>query len=211
MIDLKDSNNFLIETIKRKNFLTDPGVDRAFRQIPRELFVTESSKNEAYQDRPLPTKEGQTISQPSVVARMTELLQVKGDQKILEIGSGSGWQSAILAYLVGDNGRIYTMDYSEHLVTMAKENHKRASITNAEVICGNGTKGLPEKAPFDRIIVTAACETIGNHIFEQLSLDGFLLAPMGGSIQSLKLYRKTSNGVVLEESEYGYVFTPLVD
>lgn len=98
---LKDSNDSLIKTMKRKGFLTQQRVERAFHMIPREAFVAKSLKSEAYQDRPLPTKNGQTISQPSVVVRMSEMLKVKEDQKILEIGSGSGWQSAILAFLVG--------------------------------------------------------------------------------------------------------------
>jgi protein-L-isoaspartate(D-aspartate) O-methyltransferase len=143
----------------------------------------------AYENIPIPLMKSQTISQPSVVARMTEWLNVKRGQRILEVGSGSGWQSAILAFLVGD-GKVFSIDRHSELVKFAKDNLKKLGIHNVKVILGDGSLGFSKESPFDRIIVTAACKKVPLPLLEQLSPDGLLIAPVGEYVQSLILLKK---------------------
>ena len=137
----------------------------------------------------------QTISQPGVVSQMTEWLDVKYGQKILEIGSDSGWQSAILSYLVG-LGTVYSIERHPELVQFAQENLKKLRINNTHILLGDGTLGYPKSSPYDRIIITAACTEIPPPLFDQLSENGFIIAPVGDSSQSLILLQKTSKGIV---------------
>lgn len=198
----------LIKKMKQDGFLSSDKVEQVMRKTPRHLFVPENLQVEAYADGPLPTKDNQTISQPSVVARMTELLQVEKGNKVLEVGSGSGWQSAILSFLVGDTGRVYTIDKSSELAEFARKNHKKAGIAGVQVIEGDGTAGLAEYAPFDRIIVTASCKEIPSPLLEQLSENnGLLIAPVK---ESLVLIKKTPEGIREIKREFGYIFAPLV-
>lgn len=199
----------LIETMKNTGFLTKNKVEYAIRKSPRHNFVPESMKNQAYENRPIPIIEKQTISQPSVVSRMTEWLDLKEGQKVLEIGSGSGWQSAILSNLVGD-GTIFTVERHIKLANLAKKNLEKLEIKNVKIIHGDGNLGLAEESPFDRIIVTAACKKIPEKLLQQLSMDGLLIAPVGEGIQSLVLLRKTPKGIVEIKNQKGYVFVPLV-
>jgi protein-L-isoaspartate(D-aspartate) O-methyltransferase len=199
----------LIETMKNTGFLTKKKVESAIRKSPRHNFVPESMKNQAYENRPIPIIEKQTISQPSVVSRMTEWLDLKEGQKVLEIGSGSGWQSAILSNLVGD-GTIFTVERHIKLANLAKKNLEKLEIKNVKIIHGDGNLGLAEESPFDRIIVTAACKKIPEKLLQQLSMDGLLIAPVGEGIQSLVLLRKTPKGIVEIKNQKGYVFVPLV-
>lgn len=199
----------LVIHMKNTGFLNDKRVESAIKSIPRHNFIPKSLLDRAYENGPLPIMNGQTISQPSVVARMTEWLDVKEGQKILEIGSGSGWQSAILSKLVG-TGKIFTIERHENLANFARENLKRSDVKNVQVIHDDGRLGLPDEAPFDRIIITAACKEIPKILFEQLALNGLLLAPVGENIQSLKLLKKTTKGIVEIKNQEGYVFVPLV-
>ena len=201
--------NALIDTMKNTGFLTDNRVESAIQKVPRHNFVPESLKNQAYENSPLPIIEKQTISQPSVVSRMTEWLDLKEGQKVLEIGSGSGWQSAILANIVG-NGKIFTVERHAKLASFAKKNLEKLGIKNVTIIHGDGNLGLPEESPFDRIMITAACKKIPDALLHQLSLDGLLIAPVGDDIQSLILLKKTSKGFVEIKNQKGYVFVPLL-
>jgi len=211
-MDLDDANKKRIENLikimKIKGFLTDGKVEEVIRKIPRHLFVPSDVIKYAYEDESLPTQDGQTISQPSVVARMTEWLDVKKGDKVLEIGCGSGWQSAILSLLVGD-GKVFSIEMSSFLVEFAKKNLAKAGIKNVEIIQGDGSLGLPEKSPFDRIIVTAACPEFPKPLVEQLSIDGLLVAPVGEFMQSMVLLKKTKERIVELKRELGYVFVPL--
>jgi protein-L-isoaspartate(D-aspartate) O-methyltransferase len=199
----------LIDTMKNSGFLTDSKVESAIRKAPRHNFVPESLKDQAYENTPIPIIEKQTISQPSVVSRMTEWLDLKEGQKVLEIGSGSGWQSAILANIVG-NGKIFTVERHAKLASFAKKNLEKLGIKNVTIIHGDGSLGLPEKSPFDRIMITAACKKVPDILLHQLALDGLLIAPVGGDIQSLILLRKTIEGFVEIKNQKGYVFVPLL-
>ncbi len=199
----------LIEMMKNTGFLTDAKVESAIRQIPRHNFIPESLKHRAYENSPLSLMKKQTISQPSVVSRMTEWLDLKEGQKVLEIGSGSGWQSAILAKIV-DSGKIFTVERHAKLASFAKKNLEKLGIKNVKIIHGDGSLGIPEESPFDRIIITAACKKVPDALLDQLALDGLLIAPVGEDIQSLILLKKTPKGIVEIKNQKGYVFVPLL-
>lgn len=199
----------LIAIMKKSGFLNDNKVELAIRKIPRHEFVPISVKEDAYEDIPLSIMKNQTISQPSVVSRMTEWLDIKEGQKILEIGSGSGWQSAILSYLVG-HGKVYSVERHLELVEFAKKNLDKLGISNVKVILGDGSLGLVKESPFDRIIITAACKKVPEPLLDQLSEDGLLIAPVGEFQQSLVVLKKTSKGIVEIKNQPGYVFVPLL-
>jgi len=201
--------NDLICHLRNSRFLTDDRVETAFRNIPRHVFVPESELDCAYYNEPLPIMKNQTISQPGVVSRMTEWLDVKNGQNILEIGTGSGWQSAILSYLT-DQGTVYSIERHPELVKFAQDNLKKLKIKNVHVILGDGSLGYPKAAPYDRIIVTAACTEIPLPLLEQLNENGLLLAPVGDESQSLILLQKTAKGIVEIKNQSSYVFVPLL-
>ncbi len=201
--------NDLIIYLKNSKFLTDEKVESALQNIPRHEFVPESELEYAYDNEPLPIMKNQTISQPGVVTRMTEWLDIKNGQNILEIGTGSGWQSAILSYLVG-SGTIYSIERHPELVKFAQENLKKLKIDNVHVILGDGTLGYSQASPYDRIIITAACTEIPLPLLDQLSENGLIIAPVGGASQSLVLLQKTSKGIVEIKNQSKYVFVPLV-
>jgi len=201
--------NNLIKTVKDSGFLNDDNVESAFRNIPRHEFVPTSELDRAYYNEPLAIMKDQTISQPGVVSRMTEWLDVKEGQTILEIGTGSGWQTAILSYLVG-NGTVYSIERHPELVNFARENLGKLGIENAHVILDDGSMGYQEKSPFDRIIITAACSEIPLPLLEQLDENGLIIAPVGDSSQSLVLLKKTSRGIIEIKNQPNYIFVPLL-
>lgn len=201
--------NDLINFLKHSRFLNDEKIESAFRNIPRHEFASSSELDFAYYNEPLPIMNGQTISQPGVVSRMTEWLDVRDGQQILEIGTGSGWQTAILSYLVG-KGSVYSIEIHPELVKFARENLEKLGIDNAHVILDDGSIGYPKAAPYDRIIITAACTEIPLPLLEQLSDDGLIIAPVGGLFQSLVLLKKTSKGIVELKNQSNYVFVPLL-
>lgn len=200
--------NDLIIHLKNSKFLTDTRVESALRNIPRHKFVPESELDYAYNNEPLPLMKNQTISQPGVVTRMTEWLDVREGQKILEIGTGSGWQSAILSYLVG-KGDVYSVERHPELAKFAQENLKKLNIDNVHVVLGDGSVGYPDESPYDRIIITAACTEIPLPLIDQLDEGGLILAPVGDSSQSLVLLQKTSKGMIEIKNQSKYVFVPL--
>ena len=200
--------NDLINYLKNSRFLNDKKVEDAFRNIPRHEFVPSSELDYAYNNEPLQIMKNQTISQPGVVSRMTEWLDVRKGQKILEIGTGSGWQTAILSYLVGE-GTVYSVERHTQLVKFAQENLKKFDIDNVHVILGDGSIGYAKESPYDKIIITAACTEIPLPLIEQLKEGGLIIAPVGDSSQSLVLLQKTINGIVEIKNESHYVFVPL--
>ena len=199
----------LIKTIKDYGFLSNEKVESAFRTIPRHEFVVPSELARAYYNEPLSIMNNQTISQPGVVSRMTEWLDIKDGQKILEIGTGSGWQTAILSYMVG-NGTVYSIERLSELVNFAKENLEKLEIDNVHVILGDGSMGYPEESPYDKIIITAACTEIPLPLLEQLDENGLIIAPVGDLSQSMILLKKTSGKIVEIKNESNYVFVPLL-
>lgn len=201
--------NNLINNLKDSGFLNDDNVESALRNIPRHEFVPSLELNNAYYNEPLAIMKGQTISQPGVVSRMTEWLDIKDGQKILEIGTGSGWQTGILSYMVG-NGTVYSVERHPELVEFARKNLKKFEIVNAHVILDDGSMGFQEQSPYDRIIITAACSEIPLPLLEQLNENGLIIAPVGGMPQSLVLLKKTSKGIVEIKNQPNYVFVPLI-
>ena len=201
--------NDLINFLRDSKFLNDENVESAFRNIPRHEFVPISELDRAYHNEPLSIMKNQTISQPGVVSRMTEWLDVKDGQKILEIGTGSAWQTAILSYLVG-TGSVYSIERHSELANFATKNLEKLGIDNVHVILGDGTLGYPDASPYDRIIITAACTEIPLPLLEQLDENGLILAPVGDSSQSLVLLKKTSEGIVEIKNQPNYIFVPLL-
>ncbi len=183
------------EQIMRRD-VRDPGVLGAMREVPRHLFVPEDIRDQAYLDEPLPIGDGQTISQPYIVARMTELLELSGDEKVLEIGTGSGYQAAILARLAGE---VYTIEIREALGRAAERRLRELGFANVHSRVGNGYRGWPEAAPFDGILVTAAPETIPQTLIDQLAVGGRMVVPVGSYIQDLILLTKTVDGVAQQK------------
>jgi len=164
----------------------------AMRKVPRHLFVPERYRGEAYADHPLPIGHGQTISQPYIVAYMTEALGLKGNEKVLEIGTGSGYQAAVLAEIVDS---VFTIEIIPELARSAEQRLKNLGYRNVFVRCGDGYKGWPEHAPFDAIIVTAAPDHIPQPLVNQLKVGGRMVIPVGSMFQELVLVVKRKEGI----------------
>jgi protein-L-isoaspartate(D-aspartate) O-methyltransferase len=183
----------------------DARVLEAMRRVPRHIFVPPAYRDEAYEDHPLPIGEGQTISQPYVVAVMTELLEPKPTDRVLEIGTGSGYQAAILAELVRE---VHTIEIIPELGERARKVLAESGFDNVFVSIGDGYRGLPAKAPFDGIIVTAAPTEVPKPLLDQLRIGGRLVIPVGSWDQELKVYTRTKDGFE-SRSVFGVRFVPM--
>lgn len=166
----------MVEFQVRVRGVRDERVLAAMRKVPRHLFVPKDLERAAYEDRPLPIGEGQTISQPYIVAVMTEQLELTSEDRVLEVGTGSGYQAALLAELAGT---VISIERLPDLADRAQENLARAGITTVRIVVGDGTEGYPPEAPYDAIIVTAASPTIPQPLVDQLAEGGRLIAPVG--------------------------------
>jgi protein-L-isoaspartate(D-aspartate) O-methyltransferase len=185
----------------------DARILAAMRAVPRHAFVPADQREYAYEDSPLPIGAGQTISQPYIVAYMTEALELGEKQTVLEIGTGSGYQTAVLACLVKF---VYSVERIPALASQARDNLAAAGVVNVEVICGDGSLGLAEHAPYDAILVTAGAPAVPQMLLDQLAQGGRLLAPVGGrSLQELELWRRTGDRIERREL-IQVVFVPLV-
>ncbi|VVB91782.1 Protein-L-isoaspartate O-methyltransferase [uncultured archaeon] len=179
----------------------------AMSRVPRHLFVPEGEWKHAYADYPLPIGWGQTISAPHMVAIMCDLLDIRDGMKVLEIGAGSGYHAAVMAVLAG-SGQVYAVEVIEGLAEFARENLKKAGITNVTVITGDGSLGLPEHALYDRINVACAAPDILDTLTDQLKSGGKLVIPVGRNFQELYLVTKTDG--LKKEAKGGVIFVPLV-
>jgi len=187
--------------------IRDEKVLAAFRKVPRHIFVPEEWRSSAYADYPLPIGQNQTISQPYMVALMTQLLELKGQEKVLEIGTGSGYQTAILAELAKE---VYSIERFAILAEKAKKTLQELGYSNIKIRIGDGTLGLPENAPFERIIVTAAGLNTPPPLLEQLKEEGIMVIPLGGAFsQELAVLYKKKDGLQVKKI-CGCVFVPLV-
>jgi len=187
--------------------VTDPRVLAAMRRVPRHLFLEQALRDQAYGDHPLPIGEGQTISQPFIVGKMTELLALTGREKVLEVGTGCGYQAAVLAELAA---RVCTIERLPRLAGRARETLEMLGYTNVWVRTANGTLGWPDEAPFDRILVAAGWPTVPPPLFEQLAEGGRLVMPVGdASSQVLEIVEKV-NGQRRVTRDSGCVFVKLV-
>jgi len=169
----------------------DPKVLEAMRTVPREKFVPQSVRKHAYEDGPLPIEDGQTISQPYIVALMTELLEVGPGNRVLEIGTGSGYQSAVLAAM---GVEVFTIEIRPLLCRTARERLERLGYSSVHVRCGDGYGGWPAEAPFDGIIVTAAPERVPDPLLDQLKVGGHMVIPVGAFYQELKVITRNGGG-----------------
>lgn len=207
-MNLEEKKRALIDYLVREGILKSKEIINAFKTVLREEFVLPEYREYAYIDEPLPILAGQTISQPTTVAIMTEALEPARGQKILEVGTGSGYQAAILSKIVGPKGKIYTIERIPELYKFAVKNLQ--SYKNVEVILGDGSKGYQAAAPYDRIIVTAAAPKIPKSLFDQLKEGGIMLIPIGfGLSQKMYKIRKIKNKMQKEDLGY-FVFVPLV-
>lgn len=185
--------------------IRDPRVLEAMRQVPRHEFVPEQQAPYAYEDSPLPIGLGQTISQPYIVGYMSEQLQLEPHMKVLEIGTGSGYQAAVLAELVDE---VYSIEIVPDLAQRSKETLDRLGYDNVHVRAGDGYRGWPEAAPFDRIIVTAAPPRIPQPLIDQLKVGGRMIVPVGDRYQQMTILTKTEKGVA-EQRTIDVVFVPM--
>jgi protein-L-isoaspartate(D-aspartate) O-methyltransferase len=194
-------------TLRRRG-ISDQAVLRAMDEVPREHFVEPNFIDDAYADRAMPIACGQTISQPYVVAYMTEQLQVQPNHRVLEVGTGSGYQAAVLSRLARE---VVTLERYRTLANTARTRLKTLGYDNVEVLLGDGLSGEPLRAPYDRIIVTAAAETIPPALIEQLAEGGIMILPLGrqGGAQELVKLVKTKDGVE-RETLIAVRFVPLL-
>jgi protein-L-isoaspartate(D-aspartate) O-methyltransferase len=201
-----DRMEFLL-TLRRRG-ITDNAVLRAMDEVPREMFIDDDTRPQAYQDHALPIACGQTISQPYVVAYMTELLELQSHHRVLEIGTGSGYQAAVLSRIAA---HVVSIERYRTLAEKARKTFDRIGYTNIDVILGDGFDGAPNLAPFDRIIVTAAAEAIPDPLVDQLADDGIMVLPLGprNGPQHIVRLRSTPDGIAREDL-IAVRFVPLV-
>jgi protein-L-isoaspartate(D-aspartate) O-methyltransferase len=203
--DFKTMREKMVETQIKARGIKDPRVLSAMLKVPRHLFVPKDEQASAYADQPLPIGKGQTISQPYIVALMTELLELKGQEKVLEVGTGSGYQAAILGELAKE---VYTIEIVESLATAAKTLLLELGYQNISIRAGDGYLGWPEAAPFDAIIVTAAPDHIPQPLLDQLKEGGRMVLPVGTYSQTLKKITKRSGKIEVSDV-VPVVFVPM--
>jgi protein-L-isoaspartate(D-aspartate) O-methyltransferase len=205
-VDVVAMRERMVETQIRARDVQDAAVLRAMNRVPRHLFVPDDVRPFAYEDRPLPIGRGQTISQPYIVGYMTEALQLEPSHTVLEIGTGSGYQAAVLAEIVK---QVYSIEIVPDLADGARRALAQAGYRNVEVRAGNGYLGWPERAPFDRIIVTAAPPEIPQALVDQLAVGGVMVVPVGTSNQEIVVIEKTPDGVT-QKRTIEVRFVPMV-
>ena len=206
-MDFEALREFMVQTQLIPRGIHDKRVLNAMRKVPRHLFVDEPMQFKAYDDMALSIGENQTISQPYMVAIMTELLELKGDEKVLEIGTGSGYQAAILAELAQE---VFSVERISSLARRAEERLHAIGYNNIHIRVDDGTLGWPEESPFDRIIITAGAPKIPDPMTEQLSENGILLAPVGDRFSQQLVKMQKIKGTITEEFHTLCVFVPLI-
>jgi len=199
------SNNKLVEHLCFLGRLKTKRIIEAFEKIDRAGFILPEYKNEAYGDHSLSTGYGVTISQPSTVAFMLELLDLKPGQKVLDVGSGSGWTTALIAHIVGDKGEVFGVEIIDGLIKFGRENLKKHAFRHAKILKARRGLGLAKKALFDRILVSAAANKIPDELVEQLKVGGIMVIPINYSVFKIK---RGKDGYEKDEY-YGFNFVPL--
>ena len=201
----------LVEFLKGSGAIKSTAVEIAFLKVKRELFLGKWMEKDAYLATALPIGSGQTISQPTTIAVMLELLEAGKGMNVLEVGSGSGYVAALLSEIVESNGRVTGMELEEELIGQSKKNLNKQGCKNVEIVKGDGSLGSKEKAPFDRILVSAACPFVPKPLFDQLKEGGRIVAPVGDKFTQAMQTLKKKNGRPLKEQylESYFVFVPL--
>ncbi len=207
MLDFTNMMDKLIDKLVADGKLKTPVIIQAWRQIDRVDFVAEDQKLHAYEDRPLSIGFGQTISQPTTVAFMLELLDPRPGQKILDVGTGSAWQSALLGQIVGESGKVYGVERIETLRALGQSRLKRAGVKNVEINLAVNPVGWPAEAPYDRIICAAAASEAPRELLAQLKIKGKAVLPINNSIFYFE--RKTKDDFISREYP-GFMFVPLI-
>lgn len=206
--DAAHRRRIMVESQLIARGISDRRVLEAFLRVPRHLFVPKEYEDLAYQDSPLPIGSGQTISQPYIVALMLELLELRKEHRVLEIGTGSGYQTALLAELASE---VYSVERIPELLDEARERLRRFGYTNVFLFIGDGSRGLPEFAPYDRIIVSACAKRIYDAWIEELRDGGLIVLPLeDGRGQSLIRVRKNGEKLTME-NHGGCIFVPLIE
>lgn len=209
-MNLLEQNELLVKHLVSVDALKTPRIIEAFKKIPRHLFVRKDYLNHAYDDIPLPTYNGQTISQPYTVAIMTEALNPKPGEKILEIGAGSGYQAAIIGKCVGTKGKIITIELESDLVEISKKNIEKIKLKNVIIIHGDGKLGYSKEAPYDKCIITAACDEIPKSVIKQVKIGGRIVAPVNDFLgQKMLVVDKISETEFKKQDLGSFVFVPL--
>lgn len=200
----------LISRFEKQGILKTPQIIEALRTVDRYKFVAPDYEPDASLNEPLPIGYGQTISQPMTVGFMLELLQAGDSDKVLDVGAGSGWTAALLARLVGPNGKVYAMERIPQLKHFCESNLRAAGIEGVEVVLGDGSRGLPSAAPFDRIHVAAAAAEVPAALIKQLAIGGRLVVPVGQYVQEVILIEKVGQHDIREQRYPGFQFVPLI-
>lgn len=201
-----ESNTELINHLINKGVLYSKNISEAFEYVDRAYFVGDADVSDIYGDYPLGIGKGQTISQPTTVAIMLEMLDVQRGDKVLDIGSGSGWTTALLTYIVSEEGSVIGVERVDELVAFGRANLAKFGFKNAEIIHAKTQLGLPNET-FDRILVSAAAEEFPNELAQQLKVGGKLVIPIRSSIYEIT---KMRNGELKAVEHYGFSFVPLI-
>jgi len=198
----------MVEWLRNHYKIADERVLGVMNTVPRHLLVPEALKAQAYKDNALPIASGQTISQPFIVAKMSELLELKGDEKVLEIGTGSGYQTAVLAMLAR---KIFSVERMEGLARNAEANLRRLGVRNFSIKCSDGTEGWEVYAPYDAILVTAGSPGVPEPLIQQLKVGGRLVIPIGRDQKTQMLFRLTKTEQGITKENFGpCAFVPLI-
>jgi len=209
---MKNRTN-LVSKLLEMGYITSDIVKDAMEKVPREEFMTPETKNYAYLDRPIPLEEGQTISAPHMVAIICEKLSLEKGMQVLEIGTGFGYNAAVVSEIIGPKGHVYTIERIEKLKNIAEQNLKRTGYSdNVTIIYGDGTKGYEEKSPYDRVYATASAPKIPEPLKKQLKIGGRLLTPIGldTSVQELLCLSRAGNDDYKTYNLGGVVFDPMI-
>ena len=204
-----EARHLMVTQQLRQRGITDPRVLAAMEKVERHLFVPAPQRPAAYGDTPLPIGHGQTISQPYIVARMTELLGIGPGARVLEIGTGSGYQSAVLSEVVGPAGEVYSIEIVAPLGVLARETLEQEGYRNVHVRIGDGYKGWPDHAPFDAIIVTAAPPEVPRPLLDQVAAGGRIVLPVGEVWQDLRVLTKRPDGSFDTQNVLPVRFVPM--
>ncbi len=210
---MRKNREDLVSKLVNNGYIKTERVRHAMIKVPREEFMTSETKNYAYIDRPIPLKEGQTISAPHMVAIICERLGLERGMKVLEIGTGFGYNAAVVAEILGPDGHVYTIERIENLKNIAEQNLRRTDYSkNVTVILGDGTKGYGEEAPYDRIYATASAPKVPEPLKQQLKIGGRLLTPIGRdtSVQELLCMMRVDKNEYKSYNLGGVVFVPMI-